>query len=159
MTLLPVFKFSLWNLWVPTLGFYLIFGLLLWIFPREVVRRLYDRSHWTPQQNRRSRLPKLLGVVMLILCFFIPHPARTAFLLARPGDLRRGNDQHCLGAGDLPPDPAQQSGHRRVIPYFAQPAVGQPDTHFSGDNRHVRELVCSRHCSADGGSRPLPHPG
>ncbi len=80
MTLFPIFRLGLWNLWLPTLGFYLIFGLLLWIFPLEVVRRLYDRSYWTPEQHRRSRLPKLLGLVMLILEIFIPiRPGLSSF--------------------------------------------------------------------------------
>jgi len=72
MTLFPTFKIGLWNLWLPSLGFYLIFGLLLWAFPREVVRRLYDRSHWIPEQRRRSLLPKLFGLATLTLSIFIP---------------------------------------------------------------------------------------
>jgi len=30
MTFFPTLKIGLWNLWLPSLGFYLIFGVLLW---------------------------------------------------------------------------------------------------------------------------------
>lgn len=62
MQLLPVLKIGLFNGWLLAAIFYLAFGILLLIFPKPVVARLYDRSG----QPERSTLRRVLGVLLFL---------------------------------------------------------------------------------------------
>lgn len=58
MQLFPVLKVGLFNGWLLAAIFYLVFGILLLVFPKPVVARLYDRSG----QPDRSALRRVFGV-------------------------------------------------------------------------------------------------
>ena len=72
MSLIPDFKIGLWNGWIPLCLFYLIFGILLIAFPKDVVARLYDKSGWSKKQIALNILGKLLAFAFLILIIFTP---------------------------------------------------------------------------------------
>jgi protein-S-isoprenylcysteine O-methyltransferase Ste14 len=72
--------------WFPQLGlgwlygwtllafFGLAFGLTLALLPRGVVRKLYDRSEWTPAQRVVVRIGKVFGVALALA--FVLSPLR-----------------------------------------------------------------------------------
>ncbi len=60
MQLFPVLKAGFFNGWLLAAIFYLVFGILLLIFPKPVVARLYDRSG----QPGRSDPRRVLGVLL-----------------------------------------------------------------------------------------------
>jgi protein-S-isoprenylcysteine O-methyltransferase Ste14 len=62
MELLPTLRFGLFNGWLLAAIFYLVFGILLLVFPKPVVARLYDRSG----QPDRSTLRRVLGVLLFL---------------------------------------------------------------------------------------------
>lgn len=78
MELFPTLRLGWLNGWLLAAPFYLGYALLLRLFPREVVDRLYDRTGWTRRQRILSAigLPfALAGVVLLILTpLKIGHP-------------------------------------------------------------------------------------
>jgi protein-S-isoprenylcysteine O-methyltransferase Ste14 len=49
-----------------------IFGILLLIFKREVVARLYDRSRWSQKEMRLSTLGKIFHLAWFFLAIFTP---------------------------------------------------------------------------------------
>ena len=53
---------GLLNGWIFPAFLYVSFGVLLAVFPKRVVARLYDRSH----QAKRKKLPRLLGVLLVL---------------------------------------------------------------------------------------------
>jgi protein-S-isoprenylcysteine O-methyltransferase Ste14 len=65
MELLPELKLGWLNGWLPLVILYGAFGILLIIFPREVVSRLYDRSGWT----QRDYMRRLFGLVIMLTWF------------------------------------------------------------------------------------------
>ena len=62
------------NGWIFPAFLCLSFGVLLAVFPKRVVARLYDRSH----QAERKKLPRLLAVLLVLawlaLCILTPLP-------------------------------------------------------------------------------------
>lgn len=58
----PAFAPGLLNGWILPAILYLSFGVLLAIFPKRVVARLYDRSH---EEDRRA-LQRVLGVLLVL---------------------------------------------------------------------------------------------
>ena len=72
MQLFPILKVSWLNGWIPLVGFYLVFGLLIWIFPKPVVSRLYERSGWSRRQKIMTTLAKLIAVFLFLLMIFTP---------------------------------------------------------------------------------------
>ena len=72
MTLIPEFKIGLCNGWILLCLFYLIFGILLISFPKDVVKRLYDRSCWSKKRIVLIIIGKLLAFAYLILIIFTP---------------------------------------------------------------------------------------
>jgi len=66
MELLPALQIGWLNGWVLLVVLYSIFGLLLLVFPKEVVGRLYDRSGW----SRRQRVLTLIGKLLIALVWF-----------------------------------------------------------------------------------------
>lgn len=65
MELLPGLQLGWLNGWLPLVVLYGAFGILLIIFPREVVRRLYDRSGWT----QRDYVRRVFGVLIMLAWF------------------------------------------------------------------------------------------
>ena len=65
MTLIPEFKIGLWNGWIPLCLLYLIFGILLVSFSKDVVKRLYDRSGWSKRQKVLTVVGKLFAFIFL----------------------------------------------------------------------------------------------
>ena len=69
MTLFPPLTIGWLNGWIPIVIFYGIFILLLKVFPKETVDRLYEDSGWTLKQARPAKigLPFALAAMILII--------------------------------------------------------------------------------------------
>jgi len=72
MELVPALRIGWLNGWLPMGILYLIFGILLLVFPKEVVRRLYERSNWSREQRVIVLIGKLLALVWFPLIIFTP---------------------------------------------------------------------------------------
>jgi protein-S-isoprenylcysteine O-methyltransferase Ste14 len=72
MELFPTLRIGWLNGWLPMGILYLIFGILLLVFPKEVVSRLYDRSNWSREQRVIVLIGKLLVLVWFPLIIFAP---------------------------------------------------------------------------------------
>jgi protein-S-isoprenylcysteine O-methyltransferase Ste14 len=82
MELIPEIRLGLLNGWLPLALFYIIFGILLFTFPKSVVARLYDRSGWTKTQRNLTAFGKLFIFTWLFLVIFTPLEfGRGAFVL------------------------------------------------------------------------------
>lgn len=78
MKLIPILSLGWQNGWLGLVILYGIFGVLLLIFPREVVQRLYDRSGWDPGRRPYIVAGKLLALAGLLLLVFSPLQWETA---------------------------------------------------------------------------------
>lgn len=67
MEFFPTLKIGLLNGWLPLLLFYVVFGILLAIFPKDVVSRLYERSGWT----KRMKIMRAFGLIFILSWFLI----------------------------------------------------------------------------------------
>jgi protein-S-isoprenylcysteine O-methyltransferase Ste14 len=72
MELFPALQIGWLNGWVLLCILYSIFGVLLLAFPKEVVRRLYDRSDWSRMQRVLILIGKLMALVWFPLVIFTP---------------------------------------------------------------------------------------
>ena len=74
MELIPTLKIGWLNGWILLCLVYSIFGILLLVFPKDVVVRLYDydRSSWSKAQKVIYIIGKLLAFVCLVLIIFTP---------------------------------------------------------------------------------------
>ena len=72
MELFPAFQIGWLNGWLPMGILYLIFGILLLVFPKEVVKRLYDRSGWSRGRRALILIGKLMALVWFPLVIFTP---------------------------------------------------------------------------------------
>jgi protein-S-isoprenylcysteine O-methyltransferase Ste14 len=72
MEFLPELKLGWLNGWLLLVILYGIFGILLLIFPREVVSRLYDRSGWTRQDIMRRVIGFPAALATIGLFIFLP---------------------------------------------------------------------------------------
>ena len=72
MEFIPELKIGWLNGWLPLALFYVVFGGLMAIFPREVVRKLYDISGWSKQQRLLSLAGKTFALAFLGLMIFAP---------------------------------------------------------------------------------------
>ena len=72
MEVFPLLEFGLFNGWLLAAIFYLVFGLLLLLFPRPVVARLYDRSGQRETRVVRRVLGLLLFLAWLLLSILTP---------------------------------------------------------------------------------------
>lgn len=68
----PAFKIGWLNGWIFLASFFLTFGIILKICPKEVITKLYDQEGWTKLQKIFTKLAKLLGLVHIILVIFTP---------------------------------------------------------------------------------------
>ena len=72
MELLPKLEIGLLNGWVLVCLLYLIYGILLKVFPRDVVARLYDRSGRSQRRKINILIGSLLAFVYFVLIIFTP---------------------------------------------------------------------------------------
>jgi protein-S-isoprenylcysteine O-methyltransferase Ste14 len=72
MELLPRLELGLWNGWILLALYNAVYGILLLIFKRQVVTRLYDRSKWSRKERRLSVSGKFFILAWLVLVFFTP---------------------------------------------------------------------------------------
>jgi len=74
MELIPTLKIGWLNGWILLCLIYSIFGILLILFPKDVVSRFYnyDRSSWSKTQRAFYIIGKLLALVCLVLIIFTP---------------------------------------------------------------------------------------
>ena len=81
MELFPQLKMTWLNGWLALMRMYAVVGLLMAALPREVVRRLYDRSGWSKQQRTFSIYGKLVALGMIVLLIFSPLSSNLAILI------------------------------------------------------------------------------
>ena len=72
MELIPELCLGWLNGWVPILLLYAVFGVLLAVFPRAVVKRLYDRSHWSRGQRIITAIGRLFALACMVLIVLTP---------------------------------------------------------------------------------------
>ena len=58
--------------WVLLVAYLAVFGVTLWILPKSVVRKLYDRSGWTARQRAITRVGKLFALACTVLLALTP---------------------------------------------------------------------------------------
>ena len=74
MELIPTLEIGWLNGWILVCLIYLIFGILLMAFPKDVVARLYDydKSGWSKTQRAFEVIHKLVKLLCLVLIIFTP---------------------------------------------------------------------------------------
>jgi protein-S-isoprenylcysteine O-methyltransferase Ste14 len=72
MEWLPVLKLGWFNGWLMLAVFYLIFGILMLLFPKDVVAKLFSISGWNKQQIILSSIGKLFSFSCLGIIIFSP---------------------------------------------------------------------------------------
>jgi protein-S-isoprenylcysteine O-methyltransferase Ste14 len=72
MEILPNLKIGILNGWLLLGTHVLIQGLLLLVFPRPVVKRLFDRSGWSEKQKVFTVLGKIFSLATLVLIILTP---------------------------------------------------------------------------------------
>ena len=70
MTFFPTLQLGCLNGWIPIVIFYGIFLVMLRIFPKETVNRLYDDSGWTIDQARPAKIGLPFALAALIMLPF-----------------------------------------------------------------------------------------
>jgi len=85
MELIPALEIGCLNGWILLVILYLIFGILLLTFPKDVRARLYeyDRSRWSKKQRAFYVVGKSLALVCLVLIIFTP--LKIGFIVFIPG--------------------------------------------------------------------------
>jgi protein-S-isoprenylcysteine O-methyltransferase Ste14 len=81
MELIPSMRIGWVNGWIPLGLLFLVQGLLLVVFPKEVVARLFDRSLWDSRQRAWTAAGKLFSLACLILLFLTPLKIGSPILL------------------------------------------------------------------------------
>ncbi len=72
MTFFPQLTLGILNGWL-LFGLYVAtFGTLMAVFPKDVVKRLYDRSEWSHRQKRGMRLGKLFSLACIAFIVMTP---------------------------------------------------------------------------------------
>lgn len=74
MELIPALEIGWLNGWILLCLLYLIYGILLMVFPKDVVARLYeyDKSGWSKTQRAFNVIEKLVKIVCLVLVILTP---------------------------------------------------------------------------------------
>ena len=72
MDLIPTLEIGLLNGWILICVFYLIYGVLLWAFPKAIVARLYDKSGRAKRKKLLVWVGSLLAFVYFVLITFTP---------------------------------------------------------------------------------------
>jgi protein-S-isoprenylcysteine O-methyltransferase Ste14 len=83
--LFPALEIGWFNGWILLVALYLAYGVLLLVFPRDVVNRLYEynRSSWSRRHRAFYVAEKLLLVVYIILVVLTP--LKTGSIVFIPG--------------------------------------------------------------------------
>jgi len=79
MYFLPEVKFGFYNGWIPLAVFFLTFLLFLLTSPKEIVKKLYDRSGWSKKQIIILALFKIIILSFFILIIFMPLKFNTIY--------------------------------------------------------------------------------
>jgi protein-S-isoprenylcysteine O-methyltransferase Ste14 len=72
MELWPSLRFGLLNGWIAIALLGLAEGLCFLVFPKDVIKRLWDRSGWSQKQVAFTVLGKLCALACLVLLTFTP---------------------------------------------------------------------------------------
>jgi len=72
MELVPALEIGWLNGWIPLCLLCLIECLLLMVFPKDVVARLFDRSGWDKKQRTFTVIGKLFSLACLVLIILTP---------------------------------------------------------------------------------------
>ena len=72
MEFFPQLELGLWNGWSLLAIYNGVYGILLLIFNRQVVARLYDRSKWSRKERRLSASGKVFILAWFVLAIFTP---------------------------------------------------------------------------------------
>ena len=72
MELIPTLEIGWLNGWILLAFEFLIQGLLLLVFPKDVVSRLFDRSGWSEKQRVFTIIGKVFSLACLILIILTP---------------------------------------------------------------------------------------
>ena len=72
MEFLPIMKMGWFNGWMPILAFYLPFGFLMLVWPKEIVKKLYAVSGWSKTERIMSLAGKPFALTCLGLVIFTP---------------------------------------------------------------------------------------
>ena len=72
MELMPALRIGWLNGWIPFVLLVLTEALLLAAFPRDVVKRLLDRSTWNKRQVTFTAIGKAFSLVCIVLIVFAP---------------------------------------------------------------------------------------
>ncbi len=72
MELIPALEIGWLNGWILLAFEFLIQGLLLLVFPKDVVSRLFDRSGWSEKQRVFTIIGKVFSLACLILIVLTP---------------------------------------------------------------------------------------
>jgi protein-S-isoprenylcysteine O-methyltransferase Ste14 len=72
MSLFPPLSLGWLNGWLPMAVFYGAFFILLKVFPKDTVDRLYDDSGWTLEIARPAKIGLPFALVALVLIIFTP---------------------------------------------------------------------------------------
>jgi protein-S-isoprenylcysteine O-methyltransferase Ste14 len=72
MELIPTLEIGWLNGWILLCVLYLIYGILLWAFPKDVVARLYDKSGRAKRQKILINIGSGFAFVYFVLIIFTP---------------------------------------------------------------------------------------
>lgn len=72
MTWFPPLKAGWLNGWLLLCAFYGVFGLMMLVFPREVVQRLYDRTGWGERVRSNAGVARVIAFILFGLIFLTP---------------------------------------------------------------------------------------
>ncbi|MBN1312440.1 MAG: isoprenylcysteine carboxylmethyltransferase family protein [Anaerolineae bacterium] len=72
MEWLPDMHFGWLNGWLMLAVFFLVFGLLLLIFPKDIVAKLYSATGWSQEQRILTASGKIFSVACVALVIFTP---------------------------------------------------------------------------------------
>ncbi len=70
--MLPDMKLGWVNGWLMLAAFYIVFGVLMAIFPREIMAKLYNVVGWSREQRIFSAAGKVFNLTCLVLIIFTP---------------------------------------------------------------------------------------
>jgi protein-S-isoprenylcysteine O-methyltransferase Ste14 len=82
MELFPALKLGWINGWLMLASFYLVFGFMLLLSPRAVVKRLYDVPVWNSQQRVLSLMGTPFSLACITLIVFTPLKISQAVFMA-----------------------------------------------------------------------------
>ena len=81
MELIPELKTGWLNGWLPMIFFYVTYSILLKIFPRDVVKRLYDKSGRAKRHKILILVGSILVFVYFVLIIFTPLKTDSAVII------------------------------------------------------------------------------